>query len=64
MVEVTKNQEEFEKLGNIFKFLKFSPRMFEEICIIARHDLETIRSHERIIQSLCVRVQEFLGKTS
>ena len=29
--------------------------MFEEICIIARHDLETIRSHERIIQTLCVK---------
>jgi RNA polymerase primary sigma factor len=50
-----KTQDEFEKLGNIFKFLKFSPRMFEEICIIARHDLETIRSHERIIQTLCVK---------
>ena len=50
-----KTQEEFEKLGNIFKFLKFSPRMFEEICIIARHDLETIRFHERSIQTLCVK---------
>jgi RNA polymerase primary sigma factor len=50
-----KTQEEFEKLGNIFKFLKFSPRMFEEICIIARHDLETIRRHERSIQTLCVK---------
>ena len=50
-----KTQKEFEKLGNIFKFLKFSPRMFEEICIIARHDLETIRSHERAIQTLCVK---------
>ena len=50
-----KTQEEFEKLGNIFKFLKFSPRMFEEICIIARHDLETIRRHERAIQTLCVK---------
>ena len=50
-----KTQEEFEKLGNIFKFLKFSPRMFEEICIIARHDLETIRFHERTIQILCVK---------
>ena len=50
-----KTQAEFEKLGNIFKFLKFSPRMFEEICIIARHDLETIRKHESIIQTLCVK---------
>ena len=50
-----KTQDEFEKLGNIFKFLKFSPRMFEEICIIARHDLETIRRHERAIQTLCVK---------
>ena len=50
-----KTQEEFEKLGNIFKFLKFSPKMFEEICIIARHDLETIRNHEKNIQTLCVK---------
>ena len=48
-------QKEFEKLGNIFKFLKFSPRMFDDICAIARIDLETIRFHERIIQVLCVK---------
>ena len=51
----SKTKEEFKKLGDIFKFLKFSPRMFEEICIIARHDLETIRRHERNIQTLCVK---------
>ena len=48
-------QKEFEKLGNIFKFLKFSPRMFDDINAIARIDLETIRFHERIIQVLCVK---------
>jgi RNA polymerase primary sigma factor len=48
-------QKEFEKLGNIFKFLKFSPRMFDDINAIARIDLETIRVHERIIQVLCVK---------
>ena len=48
-------QTEFEKLGNIFKFLKFSPRMFDDIRAIARIDLETIRIHERLIQVLCVK---------
>ena len=46
---------EFEKLGLIFQFLKFSPKMFEEIASIARSGLIEIRKRERSIQILLVR---------
>ncbi len=46
---------EFEKLGLIFQFLKFSPKMFEEIASIARSGLTEIRKRERSIQMLLVR---------
>ncbi|MFL2699943.1 MAG: RNA polymerase sigma factor RpoD [Gammaproteobacteria bacterium] len=46
---------EFEKLGLIFQFLKFSPKMFEEIASIARSGLTEIRKRERFIQILLVR---------
>ena len=38
---------EFKKLGEIFQFLKFSPRMFEDIAAIARHGLNSLREKER-----------------
>ena len=46
---------EYEKLGLIFQFLKFSPKMFEEIASIARSGLTEIRKRERSIQILLVR---------
>ncbi len=46
---------EYEKLGLIFQFLKFSPKMFEEIASIARSGLTEIRKRERSIQMLLVR---------
>ena len=46
---------EYEKLGLIFQFLKFSPKMFEELASIARAGLNEIRSRERAIQMLVVR---------
>ena len=49
----TKN--EFLKLGDIFKFLKFSPKMFEDLAFLARRDLTEIRLNEKKIQSLLVR---------
>ena len=49
----TKN--EFIKLGDIFKFLKFSPKMFEDLAFLARRDLIEIRLSEKKIQSLLVR---------
>jgi RNA polymerase primary sigma factor len=46
---------EYEKLGLIFQFLKFSPKMFEELASIARSGLNEIREREKAIQMLVVR---------
>jgi RNA polymerase primary sigma factor len=46
---------EFKKLGEIFQFLKFSPRMFDDIAAIARHGLNVLREKERFIQSKLVK---------
>ena len=46
---------EFKKLGEIFQFLKFSPRMFEDIAAIARHGLNILREKEKFIQTQLVR---------
>ena len=46
---------EFKKLGEIFQFLKFSPRMFEDIAAIARHGLISIREKEKFIQTQLVK---------
>jgi len=46
---------EFSKLGEIFQFLKFSPRMFDDIAAIARHGLNILREKERFIQTKLVK---------
>ncbi len=46
---------EFKKLADIFKFLKFSPKMFEDLSYIARRDLNAIRDNEKRIQYLVVK---------
>ncbi len=46
---------EFKKLGEIFQFLKFSPRMFEDIAAIARHGLNSLREKEKFIQIQLVK---------
>ena len=46
---------EFTKLGLIFQFLKFSPKMFEDLAFFARSDLAEIRLHEKRIQFLFVK---------
>tara|TARA_B100000214_G_scaffold325746_1_gene263431 strand:+ start:4540 stop:6354 length:1815 start_codon:yes stop_codon:yes gene_type:complete len=46
---------EFKKLGEIFQFLKFSPRMFDDIAAIARHGLNSLREKERFIQTQLVK---------
>ena len=46
---------EFKKLGDIFQFLKFSPRMFEDIAAIARHGLNSLREKEKLIQTQLVK---------
>ena len=46
---------EFAKLGLVFQFLKFSPKMFEDLAFFARSDLAEIRLHEKRIQFLFVK---------
>ena len=46
---------EYKKLGEIFQFLKFSPRMFDDIAAIARHGLNSLREKERFIQNELVK---------
>jgi len=46
---------EFKKLGDIFQFLKFNPRMFDDIAAIARSGLSKIREKEKLIQEQLVR---------
>jgi RNA polymerase primary sigma factor len=46
---------EFAKLGLIFQFLKFSPKMFEDLAFFARSDLSEIRLYEKRIQFLFVK---------
>ena len=46
---------EFKKLGDIFQFLKFSPRMFEDIAAIARYGLNSLREKEKFIQTQLVK---------
>ena len=47
--------EDFNKVGDIFQFLKFSPRMFDEISAIARSGLSKIREKEKFIQEQLVK---------
>jgi RNA polymerase primary sigma factor len=46
---------EFKKVGEIFQFLKFNPRMFDDIASIAREGLAMIRDKEKFIQEQLVR---------
>jgi len=46
---------EFKKVGEIFQFLKFSPRMFDDIAAIARHGLNSLQEKERFIQTQLVK---------
>jgi RNA polymerase primary sigma factor len=48
-------REAFAKLGLIFKFFKFSPKMFEDLAFFARSDLAEIRLHQKRIQFLCIK---------
>ncbi len=46
---------ELEKLGEIFKFFKLSPRQFEPLTETARNNLARIRNEERQIMNWCIR---------
>jgi RNA polymerase primary sigma factor len=46
---------DFKKTAEIFQFLKYSPRMFDDISAIARSGLSRIREKEKFIQEQLVR---------
>jgi RNA polymerase primary sigma factor len=49
-------QKDQEKLGELFKFLKLTPRVFDPLTDEARQVLLAVREQEREIMRLCVRV--------
>ncbi len=50
-----KGQETLEKLGEVFKYFKLSPRCFDPILANIRLQLNRIRRHEKNIMTLCVK---------
>ena len=50
-----KGVESLEKLGEVFKYFKLSPRMFDPLLANIRLQLNRIRRHERNIMTLCVK---------
>ena len=49
-------QKEMEKLGELFKFFKLTPRVFDPLTDTARNILAGVRDQEREIMRLAVRV--------
>ncbi len=47
--------KELNKLGELFKFFKLTPRVFDPITMEARDALAAVRRQEREIMQLCVR---------
>ena len=47
--------KELDKLGEIFKFFKLTPRVFDPLMEMARESLQEVRAQEREIMTLCVR---------
>ena len=50
-----KAQAELEKLGELFKTFKLTPKLFDALVNQARAALFRVRRHERTIMTLCVR---------
>src|SRR5690606_10587108 len=50
-----KAQEALEKLGEVFKYFKLSPKTFDPILCHIRLVLDRIRRHEKNIMTLCVK---------
>jgi RNA polymerase primary sigma factor len=50
-----KGQEALEKLGEVFKYFKLSPRQFDPLLANIRLQLNRIRRHEKNIMTLCVK---------
>jgi RNA polymerase primary sigma factor len=50
-----KSQAALEKMGEVFKFFKLSPRTFDPLLAHIRLTLNRIRRHEKNIMTLCVK---------
>jgi len=46
---------ELEKLGDVFKTFKLTPKQFEPLLTKVRNELQRVRRYERTIMTLCVR---------
>jgi len=53
--DTKKAREELEKLGELFKSFKLTPRQFDPLLAHIRAVLTRVRRHEKSIMSLCVR---------
>ncbi len=53
--ENDKAQKDLDKLGEVFKFLKLSPKRFETISLTARALAKAIRDSERQIYDICTQ---------
>ncbi|MBL4581678.1 MAG: RNA polymerase sigma factor RpoD [Gammaproteobacteria bacterium] len=58
-----KSREELEKLGELFKSFKLTPRQFEPLLSHVRAVLTRLRRHERTIMSLVIRSAKMPRKT-
>ena len=47
--------KELQKLAELFKFLKLTPRVFEPLSIRVRSNLNVIRENERLIMGICIK---------
>ena len=47
--------KELQKLAELFKFLKLTPRVFEPLSIRVRSKLNVIRENERLIMGICIK---------
>ena len=50
-----KSLTELEKLGDVFKTFKLTPKQFEPLLTKVRYELQRVRRYERTIMTLCVR---------
>ncbi len=54
--------KELQKLGEYFKFLKLTPRVFDPLAIKVRSKLNVIRENEKLIMNICVKQAKMTRK--
>ncbi len=48
-------QKNLADLGEVFKFLKLTPKQYDPLIVAVRTNLTKVRNHERNIMTLCIR---------